>query len=105
MVAQKIREILGPVSKLAGGQASRIVSRIVQNAKDLVGQELGHRASHSEPPREKVDWMLAKGGKRITLIIIRIRPGIKVVQPTKNIYVSHSRQKKRERSHVDKYNA
>ena len=58
-------EVLDPVAEGARRDALGVVLRVVQDAEDVVGQELGDRERHAgEPLHEKVDGLLAVKLKR-----------------------------------------
>jgi hypothetical protein len=76
------REVLNPHPKLTRRYARRIVTRLVQDAKDTICQELGNRACHaSEPVHEKGDRITAVQVERRASSLSGISPRVEMVQP------------------------
>lgn len=56
MTSQESGKILYPRTKFCGTHALRVIGRVIQNTKDVVGENLCDRFSHSnETGQEKVD--------------------------------------------------
>ena len=56
VTSQKRRKILYPRTKLGGTHAPRVVGGVIQNTKDVVGENICNRFGHaSETGQEKVD--------------------------------------------------
>jgi hypothetical protein len=82
VVPEKVREILGPDTKVGSRDALRVVLRVVEDIEHLVGEVLGNGARHSDKAlHEKVDRLLPEHVERVAFALLGIRPRIDVVQP------------------------
>lgn len=82
MVPKKVREILGPDTKVGSRDTLRIVLGIIEDVEHLVGEVLGDGARHSdEALHEKVDRLLSEQIEGVALALFGIRPRVVVVQP------------------------
>jgi hypothetical protein len=65
VTSQKRRKILYPRSKFGGTHAPRVVGGIIQNTKDIVGEDICNRFGHtSETGQKKVDRIPTEKIKR-----------------------------------------
>ena len=80
--AQQIGQVFDPVTKGAGGNPLGIVLVVVEETKDVVGQELSNGEGHAgETLHEEIDGLLAVKLERRAHALRSIRPRVIVVQP------------------------
>lgn len=103
MTTEQCGEVLYPCSKLARCDTRRIITRIVQDTKDTICQEISNRTSHaSEPIHEEIDRIASVEVKRRTSSVGSISPRVEMVEPTQS---QKSGELKQGNSHVDEDNA
>jgi len=77
-------EVLNPRSKLACCDTRRIITRIIQDTKDAVCQEISNRTSHAgKPIHEEVDRIASVEVKRRTGSMGSISPRVEMIEPAK----------------------
>lgn len=103
VTTEQRREVLYPGSKLACCDTRRIITRIVQDTKDTVCQEISNRTSHAgKPIHEEVDRVVSVEVKRRTGSMRSISPGVEMIEPAR---VKKSDRQRRDNSHVNKDDA
>jgi hypothetical protein len=81
VTSQKSRKILHPGTKLCGTHAPGVISGVIKNTKDVVGENLCYRLSHtSETGQEKVDRISTEEIERCAGALGRVSPRIIMIQ-------------------------
>jgi hypothetical protein len=90
MTTKQRREVLDPGPKLSCRDSLTIIAlRIVENTKDVVGQEFSDRSGHArETMDEEVDGIPKVQVERTACSFSRIGPGIVVVQPSRTFAIN-----------------